>query len=171
VSSRGEEKNRTRAQRVQAEQAAVRRATRRRRARWLVALLGSTAVAASVLALAVSTSPSPSSASTRPLSATADAFAGLQSTPAPWAAEYTFPAQRLAGLALPAQSDSAYHIHAFLSIFINGRQITIPTNLGIDPQLRLISPIHTHDSAGIVHIEASRPYPVHPRGDTPTGGL
>jgi hypothetical protein len=159
VSSREKEKNRTRAQRVQAEQAAVRRATRRRRARWLVALLGSAAVAASVLALAVSTSPSPSSASRRPLSATAGAFAGLQSTPAPWPAEYTFLAQRLAGLALPAQSDSAYHIHAFLSIFINGRQITIPTNLGIDPQLRFISPIHTHDSSGIVHIEASRPYP------------
>jgi hypothetical protein len=159
VSSRGEEKNRRRVQPVEAERAAGRHASRRRRARWLVALFGGAAVAASVLALAVSTSPSPSSASTRPLSTTADAIAGLQSTPAPWPAEYTFLAQRLAGLALPAQSDSAYHIHAFLSIFINGRQITIPTNIGIDPQQRFLAPIHTHDSAGIVHIESSRPYP------------
>jgi hypothetical protein len=44
-----------------------------------------------------------------------------------WPAEYTFLAQRVAGLALPPKGDSAYHIHAFLSVFINGRQIPIPT--------------------------------------------
>jgi hypothetical protein len=159
MSNRGEEKNRRRAQRVEAERAAARRASRRRRARWLIALLGGVAVAAAVVALAVGTSPSPTSANTLPVVASADAIAGLQSTPAPWRAEYTFLAQRLAGLALPAQSDSAYHIHAFLSVFINGRQITIPKNLGIDPKLRFLSPIHTHDSTGMIHIEASRPYP------------
>jgi hypothetical protein len=159
VSGREEKKSRRRALRVEAERAAASRASRRRRARRLIALLASVAGAASVLAVTVSTSSSPSSASTRPVSATADATAGLRSTPAPWPAEYTFLAQRLAGLALPAQSDSAYHIHAFLSVFINGRQIAIPTNLGIDPPLSLLSPIHTHDGTGIIHIEASRPYP------------
>jgi hypothetical protein len=157
VSGRREEKNRRRA----ARRGRARRRAQRvapRRARWPVALLGGAAVAAAVVAFAVSTSPSPRWASTRPLPATTDATAGLQNTPAPWPAEYTFLAQRLAGLALPAQSDSGYHIHAFLSVFINNRQITIPTNLGIDPNLRFLSPIHTHDSTGIIHIEASRPF-------------
>jgi hypothetical protein len=159
VSRREDGKSRTRAQRIEAERVAARRPSHRRRARWPVALLGGATVAAAVVALAVGSSPSPIAASTRPLSATADATAGLQSTPAPWPAEYTFLAQRLAGVALPAQSDSAYHIHAFLSVFINGRQIPIPTNLGIDPKLRFLSPIHTHDSTGIIHMEAARPYP------------
>ena len=43
MSSREEEKNRSRAQRVEAERAAVRRASGRRRARWLIALLGGAA--------------------------------------------------------------------------------------------------------------------------------
>ena len=47
MSCREEEKNRTRAKRVHAEHAAVRRASGRRRARWLVALLGEHATALS----------------------------------------------------------------------------------------------------------------------------
>jgi hypothetical protein len=103
VTRREDGKSRTRAQRIEAERVAARRPSHRRRARWPVALLGGATVAAAVVAPVVSSSPSPIAASTRPLSATADATAGLQSTPAPWPAECTFLAQRLAGLALPAQ--------------------------------------------------------------------
>jgi hypothetical protein len=45
VSSREERKSRTRAQRIEAERAATRRASHRRRPRWLIALLGGATVA------------------------------------------------------------------------------------------------------------------------------
>jgi hypothetical protein len=61
-----------------------------RRTRWLIALVGAATVATSVVAPALSSSPPPSSASTRPLAASADPTAGLQSAPAPWRAEYTY---------------------------------------------------------------------------------
>ncbi len=74
-----------------------------------------------------------------------NATAGLQQTRGPWSAEHRFLARRLAGLALPAHSDSAFHIHAYLAVFIDGRRVRVPANLGIDPGLR--------------HMESVRPYP------------
>jgi hypothetical protein len=84
---------------------------------------------------------------------------GLQDGPAPWPAEYTFLAQRLAAFNFPQQTDVGYHVHAQLRIYINGKQTTVPANLGIDPQGRFISPIHTHDTTGVVHMESTSYYP------------
>jgi hypothetical protein len=84
---------------------------------------------------------------------------GLQSGPAPWAPEYTLLSRRLAALRLPGQSDTAFHIHVLLRIFIDGRFVPVPAQIGIDPQSRFLAPLHTHDAGGIVHIEADRPFP------------
>lgn len=84
---------------------------------------------------------------------------GLSVGPAPWQPEYTFLAQRLATLKFPQQSDTGYHVHAELMVYVNGRQVPVPANIGIDPQGRFISPIHTHDTSGIVHMESTEPYP------------
>jgi hypothetical protein len=153
VSIRREEKNRRRA----ARRGRARRRAQRvapRRARWLVARLvrGRRRVRREHLAV-----DETGEHATAPSHHRRDRRAGAHDR-ALARGIHVLP-QRLAGLALPAQSDSAYHIHAFPSVFINNRQITIPTNLGIDPNLRFLSPVHTHDSTGIIHIEASRPYP------------
>jgi hypothetical protein len=88
-----------------------------------------------------------------------DANAGLQTGPAPWAPEYGSLERRLAALRLPGPSDTAFHIHALLRIYIDGRPVPVPAQIGIDPRGRFLAPLHTRDASGIVHIESRRPYP------------
>ena len=61
------------------------------------------------------------------------------------------------------------HTHSQLSIIVDERGIVIPANIGIDPTLyrnhtldiygvqqpQQISPLHTHDSDGLIHIEST----------------
>lgn len=91
-------------------------------------------------------------------SARAASTRDVQTGPAPWPPEYTFLDRRLAALRLPGQSDTVFHIHALLRIFVDGRPVPVPARIGIDPQGRFLAPLHTHDSSGIVHIEADRPF-------------
>jgi hypothetical protein len=85
--------------------------------------------------------------------------AGVQATTAPWQPEYSALETRLQALNLPTQSDSAYHIHAVLRLFVNGRQVEVPAHIGIDPEGRFLAPLHTHDTSGVIHMEASQAYP------------
>ncbi len=57
-----------------------------------------------------------------------------------------------AGLAVLSAEGSLLHIHQHLDIMINGKSIEVPGNLGVGTTF--ISPLHTHDSSGIVHIES-----------------
>lgn len=83
--------------------------------------------------------------------------AGLQSSAAPWAPEYAHLPQRLAALRLPPNGDESYHIHAHLAVYIDGRPVPVPANVGISAAEGLESPMHTHDTTGVIHIEASAP--------------
>jgi len=58
------------------------------------------------------------------------------------------------------------HIHPQLSVKVNGKAITVPEKIGIDNSLykdhsldrfgvQGISPLHTHDSKGTIHVESS----------------
>jgi hypothetical protein len=40
-----------------------------------------------------------------------------------------------------------------------GGRCPVPANLGIDAQEQFLAPLHTHDSSGVIHIEASEKYP------------
>lgn len=57
-------------------------------------------------------------------------------------------------LALRQTTDMAttYHIHPELAIFVNGTQVAIPHNLGVNA--RGMTAIHTHDEEGVIHVEA-----------------
>ena len=41
-----------------------------------------------------------------------------------------------------------------LDLFVHGRRVPVPAGIGIDARDGFISPIHTHDSSGIVHVES-----------------
>lgn len=82
---------------------------------------------------------------------------GLQATAAPWQPEYGSLPVRLAALALPPNGDEAYHIHAHLAVFVDGTAVTVPANVGISTVAQIESPMHTHDTSGVIHIEASAP--------------
>lgn len=87
------------------------------------------------------------------------ALPGLQDTPAPWPPEYAHLTKRLAALGLPDLSDTVFHIHAMLRIFIDGRPVAVPAFIGIPADGSSFAPLHTHDASGIIHLEATRPYP------------
>jgi len=84
---------------------------------------------------------------------------GLSVGPAPWKPEYSFLAQRLSSFNFPQQTDVGYHVHAELKVYVDGKQTPVPADIGIDPQGRFISPVHTHDTTGVVHMESTKFYP------------
>ena len=81
---------------------------------------------------------------------------GVQTGPAPWPAERFLLGPRLAVLGLPALSaeGQVIHIHQHLDVYVHGRHVTVPAGIGFDAQLRFLSPIHTHDATGVIHVES-----------------
>ncbi len=81
---------------------------------------------------------------------------GLQTGPAPWLPEIDNLAARLKAIHLPAlsQEGEALHIHQHLDIFINGKPVPVPSGIGINPIDQFISPLHTHDVSGVMHVES-----------------
>lgn len=83
----------------------------------------------------------------------------------------------LAGLKPERKEFLNNHVHAHLDVFVDGMPVTVPTAIGInirDPEVKrteefdgstsyggielcrrpCISPLHTHDSSGVIHTEA-----------------
>jgi hypothetical protein len=88
-----------------------------------------------------------------------------------------------AGLRPEVKESLTFHVHAHLDVFVDGKPITVPAGIGInidDPGVRrftdtpdgsvayggitkcrapCISPLHTHDTTGILHTESATPVP------------
>lgn len=88
--------------------------------------------------------------------AAAGALPGLQTGPPPWPVEWDHLAQRLDALNLPAlrEEGQVLHIHQHLDVVVAGRRVQVPLGIGIDYDGAFISPIHTHDTTGVIHIES-----------------
>jgi hypothetical protein len=56
---------------------------------------------------------------------------------------------------------TAYHVHAHLSIILNGEVLRVPANVGIVPRTETSNqctyPTHTHDGTGKIHVEGPVP--------------
>jgi hypothetical protein len=87
------------------------------------------------------------------------ATAGIRATKPPWPPEYAHLQQRLKALNLPPVGNESYHIHALLHVYVNGKPITVPANIGLYRAKGIFSSIHTHDTSGRIHVEAARRYP------------
>jgi hypothetical protein len=57
-----------------------------------------------------------------------------------------------AGLDVLSAEGTVMHIHQHLDLNINGTAYNVPANIGIAASF--ISPIHTHDTSGILHVES-----------------
>ena len=81
---------------------------------------------------------------------------GAQQDGPPWTADGSKLQQRLRAIGLPAlgAEGEALHIHQHLDVFVRGRRQTVPANIGIDPGGHFLSPLHTHDTTGILHVES-----------------
>jgi hypothetical protein len=88
---------------------------------------------------------------------------GLQTGKAPWPPEYASLPDRLEPLKLSSLGvqGTALHIHQHLDVFVNGKHVTVPALIGIyangDPtQGGFFVELHTHDTSGIMHLEAPK---------------
>jgi hypothetical protein len=84
------------------------------------------------------------------------AGAGLQASQPPWAPEYAHLPERLSELKLPPVGNEKLHIHAALHIYKEGLLMPVPAEVGLDPAKHIEASLHTHDSTGIIHMEAAR---------------
>jgi hypothetical protein len=85
------------------------------------------------------------------------ALPGLQTGPAPWSTATSTLRARLEAIGFPAlpSEGSALHIHQHLDVFVNGRRVTVPANIGINTGAGFLSLIHTHDDSGVIHVESN----------------
>jgi hypothetical protein len=169
MSSRREEKDRLRAER-QAEEEAEHQATSRRRQLQIGAAAAGVAIIAVVIVVIVASSggggsstSSGSALSFHKNSVPAAAQVGLQDTPPPWQPDYKQLAQRIDAMGLPGFNETTFHIHAWLHVYVDGKKVAVPANIGIDQAASILSPLHTHPVApdnpeGIIHMEADQQY-------------
>jgi hypothetical protein len=98
----------------------------------------------------------PQTQASTPAPATAAALPGAQITGAPWNRGADQLQQRLGVLGLPAlpAEGQVLHIHQHLDMFVEGKRVTVPAGIGIGETF--ISPLHTHDASGLLHVESDR---------------
>ena len=82
---------------------------------------------------------------------------GMQTSNEPWLAERLELGDRLRAVGIPAlrEEGNVLHTHQHLDVVVAGKNIPVPAHIGIDWMKRFISPVHTHDDTGIIHIEAA----------------
>ncbi len=68
-------------------------------------------------------------------------------------------AAQQAGLPMLDREMLDVHYHAHIDLVVRGTRIQVPANIGIDVKDKEISPLHTHDATGIVHIESAEDIP------------
>ena len=175
-SSRNKESAREKLARERAEQA-----RRRRRRVWLIAGGAAVVVIAAVVAitLAVTGGSSGGGLSLAPLStlgtlqpAPAAGPTGPEGVPVPAGPALASTAtgatgQPVDGISCQTSEQTVFHIHAHLTIFVNGAARQVPAGIGIPGAQATQSPqgpfietgtcfywLHTHASDGIIHIES-----------------
>ena len=81
------------------------------------------------------------------------AVGGYTTPPWPAPADATA-AVNAAGLPMLGREGNVEHIHAHLDVLVDGQAVPVPADIGIDVHRRTISPLHTHDGSGVLHIES-----------------
>jgi hypothetical protein len=152
--TRKQRREQARAERKALEQAEAASALRRRR----LIRVGGIVVAAVVIGVVLIAATSGGS-SHKATAKTGSSEGALLETPAPWAPQDAGLQARVQAFGFPPQSDTGYHVHAVLRIYVDGKQVTVPAKVGILASEEFLAPLHTHDTTGVIHIESSQPYP------------
>lgn len=148
-----------RASRRKASSIAARKAVTRARAGrgagwvWIVIVVAGIGALIAVLTVAKSIRPHDNQAGSPQLSNPPATTAVGRDILPPWSAPTNAAAaMRAAGLPMLSREGTVEHIHAHLDVRVNGQSVEVPAMIGIDR--RGISPVHTHDSTGVIHIES-----------------
>lgn len=153
MASRKEEKERLRKEREERERKEQEKSQKRRRRLWILGIAAGVVLIAVVAFAVLHKSKGQKSSQEQATSQ------GLQITPGPWEPATEGLEDRTNALQLPPPSDTIYHVHAQLRVYVNGKQFKVPANVGIDQGKQYLASLHTHDDTGIIHMEAVEPYP------------
>lgn len=88
---------------------------------------------------------------------------GIQLTGPPWKSELKHFTARLnvLGIATLPQEALQVHTHSHLDIYVNGKHVAVPRYVGFDirgNKFYGLTPLHTHDTSGVIHKESPSPY-------------
>ena len=130
----------------------------RRAGMWWVAI----GVVAAVVVIVVVTNKPDHQASEAASSTTSSSMPNAPATVAvgadslpPWPAPAdATAAASSAGLPMLSTEGMVEHIHVHLDVVADGRKVGVPADIGIDTVHPAISPLHTHDDTGVIHIES-----------------
>ena len=83
-------------------------------------------------------------------------IAGLQTGAPPWNNGSGHLADNLVAVHLTALTaeGTALHIHQHLDVYVNGKKVAVPAEIGIDTSGGFLTEIHVHDTSGIIHVES-----------------
>lgn len=146
------------AERARKAAAEARQAAQQRERRRLGLQLGAAvAVGAALVAVAVlwARASDPPGATTEAALRKAGGL-GAEQQP-PWPAPQDVPSRTRAAALSLGPMGTAEHYHAHLDVIVNGEEVPVPANIGVDPSTGMMTGLHTHTPDGVVHIEASRP--------------
>jgi hypothetical protein len=140
MASRAEEKELRRQKRFAQEQAAKGQARRKLIGYATAGVLVAASIAA-IVVVAVGGSSSGSSASSK--SPFGTHYAGLDAR------------RQAANVSTMGEPQSSIHIHPLVSVYVNGKKVPVPANIGIDPSKSAMqmAGLHTHDASGTIHDE------------------
>ncbi|GAA1860600.1 hypothetical protein [Asanoa iriomotensis] len=132
---------------------AQRKRERRRRHLFTYSMVGLVVLIVAGVVLALSLTGSKATASGIPKSPAVTAEGAA--TQPPWSAPTDATARvAAAGLPMLGEEGNVEHIHAHLDVIANGQAVSVPADIGIDATTGQLSPLHTHDTSGVVHVES-----------------
>jgi len=142
MATRNEEKQRLRDLRL-AKQDEAARTERRRLGAYVAAAVAAAAPLVVIIVLALGGGDDGSSAAT---------------SDKPFGPHYNGLQDRMAAAKVPTMMDtmgSSSHFHPHIAVYVNGKQIEVPVNVGIDPDEppMEMAGLHTHDAKGTIHDE------------------
>ncbi|MET9869732.1 hypothetical protein ABZZ16_26900, partial [Streptomyces sp. NPDC006386] len=59
-----------------------------------------------------------------------------------------------AGLPMLGGEGMVEHIHVHLDVIVDGKPVEVPANIGVDVPVQQMSPLHTHEANGVIHVES-----------------
>jgi len=144
MDSRKEEKERLRQVRLERQQVEERRSRTRQLGAYAVAGLLSIAVIAGFVAVIVGGGGGSSSDPAK--------------TGGPFGPHYDGLGDRESAANIPTMMDtmsSTFHIHPQIAVYVDGKEVEVPADIGIDPSQpsMQMAGLHTHDSSGTIHDE------------------
>ena len=73
-----------------------------------------------------------------------------------WPVNYTDLAGAMSALGLTPTQEAASvnHYHVHIQLAVNGHDVPIPAQIGLDNATGTFSEVHTHDDTGVIHIES-----------------